>query len=84
MPLSIILLFGRNENILNTEKSDDIFLSSVMDGFDKKTVLSRLREMGMDTVANKLEPMSKKDIEHLIGKNPEILKKASEILKNGR
>lgn len=69
---------------MNNEKSDDIFLNSVMDGFDKRAVLKRLREMGIDAVANKLEPMSEKDIERLIGKNPEILKKASEILKNGR
>ncbi len=51
-----------------------------MDGFDKGEVLRKLREMGMDSVANKLERMSDKEIERLLISNPQILKKAAEIL----
>ena len=62
----------------------EISVNSVMDGFNKGEVLKKLREMGMDSVANKLERMSEKEIERLLISNPQILKKAAEILKNGR
>ncbi len=68
------IIFERNENIL------EISVNSVMDGFDKGEVLRKLREMGMDSVANKLERMSDKEIERLLISNPQILKKAAEIL----
>lgn len=64
---------------LKKELQGDISVSGVMDGFDKKAVQKKLRELGMDSIANKLETLSENDIEKIIKSNPQILKKAEEI-----
>lgn len=53
-------------------------------GFDKKEVQKRLKELGLDSLAEKLESMSNETIENMIKQNPQIIKKASEILNGGR
>ncbi len=55
-----------------------------MKGFDKVLVMNKLRELGMQDIANKLSTLSDKEIERMIRSNPAILKKASEIMKGGR
>ncbi len=62
----------------------EISVNSVMDGFDKSEVIKKLKEMGMGSIADKLEQMSEKEIERLLISNPQILKKAAEILGGGR
>lgn len=69
---------------LKKELQGDISVSGVMDGFDKKAVQKKLRELGMDSIANKLETLSENDIEKIIKSNPQILKKAEEIFNSRR
>lgn len=54
-----------------------------MQGFDKKLIQSKLRELGMESIASKLNDMSNAEIERMIRSNPLILKKASEMMKGG-
>lgn len=55
-----------------------------MKGFDKPLIQRKLKEMGMQDVANKLDALSEKQIENMIRSNPSILKKASDIMKGGK
>jgi len=55
-----------------------------MKGFDKLLVQDKLKELGMGDIAKKLDALSDKQIEQMIRSNPEILKKASEIMKGGK
>ena len=55
-----------------------------MQGFDKALVEQKLREMGMKDVAQKLSRLSEEDIKRLVLSNPEVIKKASEIIKGGK
>ncbi len=52
-----------------------------MQGFDKRLVQNKLREIGMEDVAKKLDILSEKEIERIILSNPDILRKASEMMK---
>lgn len=67
---------------------DGVFVSDIpqnfMQGFDKRLVQNKLREIGMEDVAKKLDALSEKEIEKMIRSNPAILKKASEIMKGGK
>ncbi len=67
---------------------DGVFVSEIpqnfMQGFDKRLVQNKLREIGMEDVAKKLDALSEKEIEKMIRSNPAILKKASEIMKGGK
>lgn len=65
---------------IKINKSTDNF----MEGFDKREVQKKLRELGMGNLADKLEPMSNQAIESMLRQNPQILKKALEIFNNGR
>ena len=58
--------------------------NNFMQGFDKLLVQEKLREIGMGDIAKKLDALSEKQIEQMIRSNPEILKKASEIMKGGK
>ena len=55
-----------------------------MQGFDKRLVQNKLREIGMGDIANKLDALSEKEIERMIKSNPAILRKAEEIMKGGK
>lgn len=55
-----------------------------MQGFDKRLVQNKLREIGMEDVARKLDSLSEKEIERIILSNPDILRKASEMMKGGQ
>lgn len=55
-----------------------------MQGFDKRLVQNKLREIGMEDVAKKLDSLSEKEIERIILSNPDILRKASEMMKGGQ
>lgn len=55
-----------------------------MQGFDKRLVQNKLREIGMEDVARKLDTLSEKEIERMILSNPDILRKASEMMKGGQ
>ena len=55
-----------------------------MQGYDKALVEQKLREMGMKDVAQKLSRLSEEDIKRLVLSNPEVIKKASEIIKGGK
>ena len=67
---------------------DGVFVSEIpqnfMQGFDKRLVQNKLREIGMEDVAKKLDALSEKEIEKMIRSNPALLKKASEIMKGGK
>jgi hypothetical protein len=52
-----------------------------MQGFDKELVKNKLSELGMHDISKKLSSMSEKEIERMIRSNPDIIKKASEIMK---
>ena len=54
-----------------------------MKGFNKELVQSKLKELGMNDIAQKLNDMTESEIEKKITQNPNILRKASEILKGG-
>ena len=54
-----------------------------MKGFNKELVKSKLKELGMNEIAEKLTNMTESEIERKISQNPDVLKKASEILKGG-
>ena len=54
-----------------------------MQGFDKELVQSKLRELGMADIATRLNDLSDEEIKRMIANNPQILKKASEIMKGG-
>ena len=58
--------------------------TNFMKGFDKTLVEQKLMEMGMKDVAQKLSKLSEKEIEKMILSNPDVIKKASEILKGGK
>lgn len=55
-----------------------------MQGFDKKLVQSKLRGLGMEDIAQKLDSLTESEIEKMLRSNPAILKKATEILKGGK
>jgi len=55
-----------------------------MQGFDKVLVQKKLIQLGMGDIAQKLDSLSEKEIEKMIRSNPQILKKASEIMKGGK
>ena len=57
--------------------------NNFMQGFDKKLIQSKLRELGMESIASRLNDMSNAEIERMIRSNPLILKKASEMMKGG-
>ena len=62
----------------------DITPQSLMDSFDKTEIMKKLKELGMDSVANRLSAMSEGEIERIIKTNPQIIKKAKDILNDGR
>ncbi len=49
---------------------------------DKSAVISKMNQMGLGTVANKLRYMSDEDIMREVSKNPSVLKKLNSLLKN--
>ena len=51
--------------------------------FDKNAVQKKLREIGMGDIAKKLEGLNESDIKKLINSNPQILKKAMQIINDG-
>ncbi len=55
-----------------------------MQGFNKRLVQDKLREIGMGDIAKKLDTLSENEIERMIKANPAILKKAQEIMKGGK
>ena len=55
-----------------------------MKNFNKQEVLKKLNEIGMNEAAKKLEALSENDIARLINSNPQILKKAVEIINDRR
>lgn len=55
-------------------------ISDMMKSFDKAAVQQKLKEIGMNDIAQKLERLSKSDIEKIISSNPQILKKAEQII----
>ena len=57
--------------------------NNFMEGFDKKLVQSKLREIGMNDIAEKLNNLSKEEIERMIQQNPDILRKATQMMKGG-
>lgn len=56
----------------------------VIKNFNKAAVQSKLREIGMGDIAKKLDALSDADIARLINSNPQILKKAEQIINDGR
>ena len=56
---------------------------NLMEGFNRELIQSKLKEMGMDNIAEKLNNISDKEIEKMIRSNPGILKKASQMMKGG-
>ncbi len=54
-----------------------------MKGFNKELVQDKLRQLGMNDIAKKLDQMTNAEIKKKISQNPNILKKASEIMKGG-
>ncbi len=54
-----------------------------MQGFNKELVQRKLKELGMNDIAEKLNSMTESEIEKRVTQNPDVLKKASEILKGG-
>lgn len=72
------------KNNMKDNISIDTNSSNFMDGFNKKDVQKKLRELGMGEIADKLEPLSEQMIEKMIRSNPQILKKATEILNDRR
>ena len=56
----------------------------LMKNFDKNAVQKKLREIGMGDIAKKLEGLNENDIKKLINSNPQILKKAMQIINDGR
>ena len=54
-----------------------------MQGFNKELIQARLRELGMGNIASRLNDLSNEEIEKMIRSNPQILKKASEMMKGG-
>lgn len=54
-----------------------------MQGFNKELVKNKLKELGMESIASKLNNLSNDEIEKMIRSNPQILKKASEMMKGG-
>ena len=57
--------------------------NNFMQGFNKELIQSKLRELGMESIASRLNDMSNAEIEKMIRSNPIILKKASEMMKGG-
>ena len=55
-----------------------------MQGFNKELIQARLRELGMGNIASRLNDLSNEEIEKMIRSNPQILKKASEMMKGGK
>lgn len=72
-------------NLQNIYKRKVFFISGIpdnfMNGFNKELVKSKLIEMGMENIATRLDKLSEQEIEKLIRSNPEILRKASQIMK---
>ncbi len=58
--------------------------NNFMQGFNKRLVQNKLREIGMGDIAKKLDTLSEKEIERMIKSNPAILRKAEEIMKGGK
>lgn len=54
-----------------------------MQGFDKRAVTDKLNEMGLGDVAKKLNTLSDGELERMIRQNPQILRKAAEMMKGG-
>lgn len=98
MHLDAIICKNREVILLNDFKNEMEFIKNAaksnikinksadnfMEGFDKREVQKKLRELGMGNLADKLEPMSNQAIESMLRQNPQILKKALEIFNNGR
>ena len=55
-----------------------------MKGFNKPLILQKLKEIGMDDVAKKLDALSETQIETMLRANPSILRKAAEMMKGGK
>ena len=64
--------------------SKNINPDELMKNFDKSAVQKKLREIGMGDVAGKLDLLNENDIAKLISSNPQILKKAMQIINEGR
>ncbi len=83
----VLLHAEKTYDILRKYKRKVFIIANIppnfMDGFDKKLVEAKLREMGMEDIASKLNNLSDMEIERMIRSNPAILQKASEILKGG-
>jgi len=58
--------------------------NNFMEGFNKELIQSKLKEMGMGSIADKLDKLSEKEIEKMIRSNPGILKKATDMMKGGK
>ena len=56
----------------------------LMKNFDKNAIQKKLCEIGMGDIAKKLEGLNENDIKKLINSNPQILKKAMQIISDGR
>lgn len=80
--------FNKEMEFIKNAAKADIKISknadNFMDGFNKSDVQKKLRELGMGNLADRLEPMSNQAIENMFRQNPQIIKKALEILNNGR
>lgn len=80
--------FNKEMEFIKNAAKADIKISknadNFMDGFNKSEVQKKLRELGMGNLADRLEPMSNQAIETMLRQNPQIIKKALEILNNGR
>ena len=64
---------------VNTTNPDEL-----MKNFDKNAILKKLNEIGMGDIAKRLDGLSENDIKRLITSNPQILKKAMQIINDGR
>lgn len=64
--------------------TENISPNDFMKNFNKQEVMKKLNEIGMSDVAKKLSALNENDIARLINSNPQILKKAAEIINNRR
>ena len=67
-----------------TCKTQNINPNDFMKNFNKQEVMKKLNEIGMTDAAKKLAALNENDIAKLINSNPQILKKAAEIINNRR
>lgn len=64
--------------------AENISPNDFMKNFNKQEVMKKLNEIGMSDAAKKLSALNENDIARLINSNPQILKKAAEIINNRR